>query len=229
MKIPNPYFNAPLQPLLDTNGWYSPYDTIPGPFSYANGYETPNVVSLILNWKHQKFTVTPSFHYIDGSYYGSPLSYPGYVPQFCSKQPAATPTTPAITCNNANDFVNNQAIFIPDPYTGNKFDNLGSLRQPSQFTMNLQLAYDVTPNVSVTATLDNIVNVCPQRGYAWDNSVTCVYSSLASNVLPPSGNFLTNPPVQVKYPYGTFFNITEVGATSPIQPFNYFVNVNVRI
>ena len=169
LKIPNPYFNAPLQPLLDTNGWYSPYgDTIPGPFSYANGYETPNVDSLILNYKNKKYTVTPSFRYIDGSYYGSPLSYPGYVPQFCSKQPVATPSTPAITCNNANDFVNNQAIFIPDPYTGNKFDNLGSLRQPSQFTMNLQLAYDVTPNVSVTATLDNLVNMCGQRGYAWD-------------------------------------------------------------
>ncbi len=229
LKIPNPYYNSPLQPLLNTNGWYSPYDTIPGPFSYGNGYETPNVISLILNYKHKKFSVTPSFHYIDGSFYGSPLSYPGYVPQFCSKQPVATPTTPAITCNNANDFTHNQAIFIPDPYTGNQFDNLGSLRQPGQFTMNLQLAYDLMPNVSITATLDNIVNVCPQRGYVWDNSVTCVYSSLASNVLPPAGNFLTNPPVQVKYPYGTFFNITEVGATSPVQPFNFFVNVNVKI
>jgi hypothetical protein len=229
LKIPNPYYNSALQPLLDVNGWYSPYDTIPGPFSYGNGYETPNVVSLILNWKHRKFAITPSLHYIDGSYYGSPLTYPGYVPQFCSKQPAATPTTPGITCNNPNNFTANQAIFIPDPYTGSRFDNLGSLRQPSQFTLNLQMAYDVTPQVSLTATLDNLVNVCGQRGYAWDNSVTCTYSNLASNVQPPSGNFLTTPPPQLKYPYGTFFNITEVGATSTLQPFNFFVNVNVKI
>jgi hypothetical protein len=229
LDIPNPYFNSPMQPLLNTNAWYSPYDTIPGAFSYGNGYETPNVVSLILNYKRNRLTVTPSLHYIDGSFYGNPESYPGYVPQFCKQLPSATPTTPGISCNNPNNFTNDQAIFIPDPYTGNKFDSLGSLRQPSQFTANLQLSYDVNPRISVTATLDNLVNVCGQRGYAWDNSVTCTYSNLPSNVLPPSGNFLTNPPVQVKYPYGSFFDITEVGATSVIQPFNFFVDVNVRI
>lgn len=35
--------------------------------------------------------------------------------------------------------------------------------------------------------------------------------------------------LQVKYPYGAFFNITEVGTSSVIQPFNFFVNVNVRL
>jgi hypothetical protein len=40
---------------------------------------------------------------------------------------------------------------------------------------------------------------------------------------------LTNPPAQLKYPYGTFFNITETGETAPIQPFNLFVNLNVRM
>ncbi|HTX59359.1 MAG TPA: TonB-dependent receptor [Verrucomicrobiae bacterium] len=229
LQIPNPYYKEALEPLLDTNGWYSPYDTVPGPFSYSNGYEVPNVASLILNYKHRKLAITPSLHYVDGSFYGSPLVYPGYVPQFCSKQPAATPTTPAISCNNPDNFTADQSIFIPDPFTGNRFDGLGSLREPSQFTLNLQLSYDVTPRATVTATLNNLVNVCPQRGYAWDNPVTCTYSNLPSNVLPPSGNFLTDPPVQVKYPYGTFFNITEVGATSVLQPFNFFVDLSVKI
>ncbi len=230
LKIPNPYYGYKLQPLLDPNGWYTPYDTIPGPFSYANSYEVPNVVSLILNYRKGPFAVTPSLRYIDGSYYGSPLTYPGYVPQFCSAQPAKTPATPGVTCANPNNFTApiQSALFIPDPYTG-QFDNLGSLREPSQFTLNLQLSYDVNPRIGVTATIDNIVNTCPQRGYAWDNSLTCNYSNLPSNVQPPAGNFLTNAPVQVKYPYGSFFNITEVGATSVLQPLNFFVNVNVKI
>jgi hypothetical protein len=37
------------------------------------------------------------------------------------------------------------------------------------------------------------------------------------------------PSIQVKYPYGTFFNITDVG-TSPVQqPFNLFVNATLKI
>jgi hypothetical protein len=231
LKIPNPYYKYGLQPLLDTNGWYTPYDTIPGPFSYSNGYEVPNVVSLILNYKHDRFAITPSLHYIDGSYYGSPLVYPGYVPQYCSRQPALSPTTPGVSCANPNNFTApiGSAIFIPNPYTGNQFDNLGALREPSQFTLNLQMSYEVSPRVSLTATVDNIVNACGQRGYAWDNNTTCTYGNLPSNVLPSSGNFLTKPPIQVKYPYGTFFNITEVGATAVIQPLSFFVNFNVKL
>ncbi len=87
----------------------------------------------------------------------------------------------------------------------------------------------MSPRATLTVSALNLINKCYQRGYAWDNSTTCVYSSLPSNILAPAGNFLTNPPVQVAYPYGTFFNITEVGTTSVIQPFNLFVNLNVKI
>ncbi|MBV8490518.1 MAG: TonB-dependent receptor [Candidatus Eremiobacteraeota bacterium] len=231
LNVPNPYYKDALQPLLDTNGWYTPYDTIPGPFSYSNGYEVPNVASLILNYKHDRFSITPSFHYVDGSYYGSPLVYPGYVPQYCSALPSKTPTTPGVTCANPQNFsaAIPSAIFIPDPYTGNRFDSLGSLREPWQFTMNLQASYDVSPRVNVTATVNNIVNICGQRGYAWDNSQICTFGNLPSNVLPPAGNFLTTPPSQLKYPYGSFFNITEVGATAVVQPINFFVNLSVKI
>ncbi|MBV8154060.1 MAG: TonB-dependent receptor [Candidatus Eremiobacteraeota bacterium] len=231
LQIPNPYYKYGLQSLLDPNGSYQPYDTIAGPFSYSNGFEVPNVVSLVVNYRHRKFSMTPSLHYVDGSFYGSPLVYPGYVPQFCAKLPVLTPSTPGITCHNntASGFTDpTQAIFIPDPYTGH-FDSIGSLREPSQFTMNLQMAYDFTPRVTLTATMVNLVNVCPQRGYAWDNSETCVYGNLPSNILPPAGNFLARPPTQVKYPYGTFFNITETGETAPLQPFNLFLNLNVKV
>ena len=114
LKIPNPYYDGTLQPLFDTGGWYTPYDVIPSPFNAANGYEVPDVASLILNYRHRKLAVTPSLHYVDGSNYGSPLVWPGYVPQSCSAQPAKTPLTPGVSCPGGSA----GAIFLPDPYSG---------------------------------------------------------------------------------------------------------------
>lgn len=225
VKVPNPYYRQAMQPLLDPNGWYEPYDVIPTPFNGANGYNVPNVASLILNYRHGKFAVTPTLRYSDGTFYGSPLSWPGYVPQTCTANPSRTPATPGISCPGTPT---EGALMIPDPYTG-KFDNLGSLHEPSQLALNMQLSYDVSPKVSLTLSAVNLYSSCFQRGYAWDNSVTCVYSSLPSNILPPAGNFVKNPPVQLKYPYGTFFNVTEVGISSTTQPFNLFGSINVKL
>ncbi len=224
LKIPNPYYNGALQPLFDTNGWYTPYDVIPSPFNAANGYEVPDVASVIVNYRHGKFAVTPSVHYVDGSNYGSPLVWPGYVPQSCAKQPAKTPLTPGISCPGGPI----GALFLPDPYSG-QFDNLGAFIQPAQLTLNLQTSYDISPRMTVTFQAVNLYDHCFQRGYAWDNSVTCVYSNLPSNILAPAGNFVKNPPVQLRYPYGTFYNITEVGISSVTQPFGFFADLSVKL
>ncbi len=221
LNIPNPYYNQPLQGLFNDNAWYTPYDVIPSPFNAANGYEVPDVASLILNYRKGRLAITPSLHYVNGANYGSPLVWPGYVPQSCSAQPAKTPTTPGLNCTGG-------AIFLPDPYSG-KFDNLGAFMQPAELTLNLQLSYQVSRNATLTFQAVNLYNKCFQRGFAWDNSETCAYSSLPSNILPPAGNFLTNPPVQLKYPYGTFFNVTEVGLSSVTQPFNFFAALHVKI
>ncbi|MBV9271503.1 MAG: TonB-dependent receptor, partial [Candidatus Eremiobacteraeota bacterium] len=220
-SIRNPYFANTPQPLMDTGASYTPYDVIPTPFNAANGYEVPNIYSLIANYRYGKIAVTPAVRFNDGSFYGSPLVWPGYVPDSCASDPALTPDTPGISCGAGG------ALFLPNPYTG-KFDSFGSLRQPSELTLNLQATYDFSPRVSVQLMADNIIHRCYQRGYAWDNKNTCVYSNLPSNILPPAGNFLTNPPIQLAYPYGTFFNITEVGATSAVEPFNAFVNLTIK-
>ena len=83
---------------MDTGAYYSPYDAIPTPFNAGNGYEVPNVATLILNYKHDRFAITPTIRWDDGSNYGSPLVWPGYVPQSCTAQPSATPTTPGVSC-----------------------------------------------------------------------------------------------------------------------------------
>ncbi|MBV9027491.1 MAG: TonB-dependent receptor, partial [Candidatus Eremiobacteraeota bacterium] len=221
LKIPNPYYGDALQPLFDTGAWYTPYDVIPSPFNAANGYEVPDVASLILNYRRGRVAVTPSVRYMDGSNYGSPLVWPGYVPQSCSRQPARTPLTPGRNCPGG-------AIFLPDPYSG-QFDKLGAFVQPAQLALNLQTSYDISPRMTLTVQAVNLYNRCFQRGYAWDNSVTCVYSSLPSNILAPAGNFIKNPPLQLKYPYGTFYNITEVGISSVLQPFGFFADLNIKL
>jgi hypothetical protein len=224
LMIPNPYYDGALQPLFDTGAWYTPYDVIPSPFNAANGYEVPDVASLILNYRHDRFAVTPSLHYLNGSNYGSPLVWPGYVPQSCAKEPAATPMTPGVSCPGAAI----GAIFLPDPYSG-RFDNLGAFMEPAELSANVQASYDVTPRMTLTVQAVNLYNQCFQRGFAWDNSVTCVYSNLPSNILPPAGNFVKNPPVQLRYPYGTFFNVTEVGISSVRQPFGFFADLSIKL
>jgi hypothetical protein len=221
LDIPNPYYDEALQPLFSTTGWYTPYDVIPSPFNAANGYEVPDVASLILNYRRGRLAVTPSLHYIDGSDYGSPLVWPGYVPQSCSTLPERTPQTPGASCPGG-------AIFLPDPYSGH-FDNLGAFIEPAELSANLQTSYDLTPRMTLTLQAVNLYNQCYQRGYAWDNSVTCVYSNLPSNILAPSGNFVKNPPLQLRYPYGTFFNVTEVGVSSVRQPFGFFADLSLKL
>ena len=234
--ITNPYYNATAQPLLDRNAWYAPYDVTPAPFTAANGFETPDVASLILNYRRGKFAVTPSLIYSSGSVYGSPLVYPGYVPQSCTANPSDTPLTPGVSCTGTytsatGAVLSPGAIFLPDPFTGGKFDAPGSLREPSQLTLNLQLSYDISPRLSLMVIANNVYNKCYQRGTAWDDPNTCIYSNLPSNILAPSGNFLdrSETPAQVLYPYGTWFNNTQLGYTSELQPFQLTVDLNVKL
>jgi Carboxypeptidase regulatory-like domain/TonB dependent receptor/TonB-dependent Receptor Plug Domain len=226
--IPNPYYHDPLQPLLDTSAQYAPYDLIPSPFSGANGYEVPDVATLVLNYRRSKLAITPSLRFDDGSNYGSPLVWPGYVPQSCTAPPPRTPRTPGATCNGR--LPNGQsigAIFLPDPYTG-KFDDLGAFVQPSELSVDLQTSYQLSPNVTLTVEAVNLYNRCFQRGYPWDNSLTCEYSDLPSEILAPSGNFIKNPPLQLRYPYGTYFNCSGAGYSAILQPFGFFADVGLR-
>ncbi|MGZ3523008.1 MAG: carboxypeptidase regulatory-like domain-containing protein [Vulcanimicrobiaceae bacterium] len=221
VTINNPYFNASAQPLLDHSGYYSTYDIIPGPFSAENGYETPDVASLILNYRHQRLTVTPTFTYSSGAKYGAPLAWPGYLPDQCTATLAGAPagTADPASCGSATGL----PLFIPDVYTG-QFDNLGAFKQPWRFGMNLALGYDVTPRITARVVFANLVDHCGQRGYAWDQPNVCVYGNLPSGIFAPAGNFYPNSngaaPVQMKYPYTFLLNNNNtgfVGTTIPLQ------------
>ncbi len=233
VHVGNPYYNGGLQPLIDKNAWFSTYDVIPTAFSSANGFGVPNVATLVVNYKHDRFTVTPNLTYSSGSFYGSPLVWPGYVPQSCTQNPELNPVAPGASCsgaykNAAGTTLSPGVIFLPDPYT-HQFDSLGTLRQPWQLTLNLQASYEVNSHATLTMTASNLYNACFQRGYAWDDSNICMYSNLPSNILAPAGNFLQTAPVQLRYPYGPWSNQTEVGYTAVKQPFQFTLDLNLRL
>jgi hypothetical protein len=234
VTVTNPYYTAAPQPLLDPTGSYTTYDQIPQPFTGENGYETPHVASLVLSWKHDRFTVSPSLTFSSGAFYGSPLSTPGYIPSCGATAPTGTDPTAAApySCGGSSITSGLPYLMIPDQFTG-KFDDLGAFRQPSRLTVNLQTSYDVSRRVRATLTMTGIVDRCFQRGYPWDDNNICVYSQLPSGGagLGPSGNFvpLAATPVQLKYPYGVFSNNLNTGFLGTKIPFQATLNFSIQL
>jgi Carboxypeptidase regulatory-like domain/TonB dependent receptor/TonB-dependent Receptor Plug Domain len=235
--VANPYFNQPVQPLFPVDAEYTTYDQIPQPFVGSNGYETPHVVALVLNYKYQKLTVTPSLTFSSGASYGSPLSYPGFIPNGNCTDPAHPYScTGAGTVNpNNNGFSNVSGLdylFIPNAFTG-RFDNLGAFKEPSRLTLNLQTSYDLSSNTRLTLTLTGLIDKCFQRGYAWDDPNICVYSELPSGGagLGPSGNFVpvAQTPVQLRYPYGMFSDNLNTGFIGTKIPFQAAIDLRIRL
>ena len=205
--INNPYYNNRAQPLLDPHAWYTTYDEIPSPFSNAIGFETPFQASLVVNWKSGPFTLTPNFIYSTQGKYGSPLVWPGYDPTTCSG------------AGNANPQDCTGYIFIPDKFTG-VFDGLGAFAQPQRLTANLSMSYEFNHHVTTTLTIANLIDHCYQHNVPWANGPTCEYAQLQSNLMPPAGNFVKNPPIQLAYPYGSWYNnleIAQMGQRNPVE------------
>ena len=207
----SPYASLPGQPLFDRNGWYQPYDLVPVPFAAANGYEVPDTASLIVNYKSGAWTFTPSFTYSSGSFYGSPLVW---------EDPTIFPSQLA-----------GAALMIPDPYTG-KFDGFGDFRQPSRFTMNMGIGYQASPRVNTQLILTSIIDQCNQRGYAWDYTDVCSYSSLPSSFLAPTGGTLAQAaagPIQLKFPYAMWLNNNNTGFVGVKIPMQAALNVQFKM
>ena len=208
----NPYFTLAAQPLFDRSASYAPYDLVPVPFAGGNGYEVPDVATVIVGYKRGAWNFAPSLTYSSGSVYGSPLSWPG-------PDPIANPGqygTP---------------LMIPDPYTG-KFDNFGAFKQPSRYTLNMQIGYQMSKEVRTVLTLSNIVDHCNQRGYAWDYSAICSYSNLPSSFLSPTGGTLAQAAagaIQLKYPYAMWLNNNNTGFVGTQIPFQAALDFNFKV
>jgi hypothetical protein len=215
----SPFAAAVAQPLMDRNGSYAPYSLIPVPWAGGNGYEVPMTSTLLVNYKTGPLSITPSFTYSSGSVYGSPLSWNDDITGI-----SHSTVFPGQLAGNP--------LMIPDPYTG-KFDNFGDFKQPSRFVMNMAFGYQVSPRVHTVLTLSNLIDQCNQRGYAWDFANVCMYSTLPSSFLTPTGgsvaNALANGPIQLRFPYAMWLNNNNTGFVGVKMPIEETLDIQFKM
>ena len=226
--VANPYYNAPVQALIDPNGSYPTYDVVPtGTQLSTVSYGVPNNATLAVTYHHNQWRITPLFQYITGSRYGAPEQQLGVNPATCAPLGGAVAGDPrypfggaglpydATTCATA--------IVIPDQYTG-KFDSIGAFVEPSYVGLHAQITYDVSPRISVDATLANIYSSCfGGSNEPWLVGVhQCGYDVIQGHLVPVGNIYNPGDTIQrlVKYPYGNLFTTS---------PFNAFVNVNFKL
>ena len=135
--IANPYWNAAPQALINTAQNFPTYDTFPGSLGLAaQGFGSPYVGTLVLNYKHQRFAITPSVQFQGGGKYGIPITEAGIDPASGCGKPLFGDRYDASACPGVVD--------IPNPFTG-VFDPIGAFTEPNELIANLQLSYDVSP------------------------------------------------------------------------------------
>lgn len=183
-SILNPYYNMSPQPLLDRNGWY--------PSGLDFPYISPNTLSAVLSYRHDKFSMTPAFSLNEGALYGTPGDFQGLDPRTCTANQgtlgipdASNPLTADYTsCGKAAVGASGTTpgyLWIPSPYTGT-FPTFGQYRQPWQFNLGLQLQYDISPRTTANLSVVNLVNSCfggtsePWTEVYPPNSLACGYA-----------------------------------------------------
>ncbi len=240
--VANPYWNAPAQALLDPNGNYPTFDIFPaGVGSAVQGYGAPYTATLLVQYKHAKLAITPAIQMFAGQRYGAPATTLGVAPDSCTGilGPAAGDPRYAYgavggsgynyaDCASILGFATTAAGTptggIPDQYT-RKFDTLGAFAAPAQLLLHLQVAYDVTPRVSIVANLANLVNRCfggTKTGFTVNGA--CTYTVLAGGTTGAVGNaYNPGSPVQ---PYAA---IPYAPNWTNISPFGIYMSARVKI
>jgi carboxypeptidase family protein/TonB-dependent receptor-like protein len=223
--IANPYWLAPAQPLLNETANYPVYSLIPNGFEQSVGSnDVPHVLTVVLNYKHDKWAFTPIVAFHSGNAYGAPLLTSGIDPAAggCAALGGSTSGDPrypygagggspydAMSCSGT------LAGGIPNPFTGS-FDSLGAFRGPSQLQAHLGITYEATPRTTFVVNLVNLVNTCfGGSNEPWTNQPNTPKNRVCSYALPgvglgtPSAGNVYNPgstfQQQVQYPYAPSF------------------------
>jgi hypothetical protein len=236
--IANPYWNQPAQALVNTGQNFPTYDTFPGALGLAaQGFGSPYVGSLVLNYRHQRFAITPSLQFQGGGKYGEPIAEAGIDPASGCGKPLFGDRYNATGCPNV--------VFIPNPYTGS-YDGIGSYTQPNELISNLQLSYDVSPRIQIVGILTNISNYCwggSNMPWSFNDGNICAYGNVGGTVYPvaPYGTpgAVVNPPGYAgsviqpfrKFPYEPTFGPALVSAEngSTKAPLQFYITANLKI
>jgi hypothetical protein len=247
----NPYYFMNPQPILNRNATYPAFDTFStGPPGYGqnatgNTLAPPQVLNGFVNYRHKRFTVTPSFQLAQPGYYGSPVAVPGLDPRMCpggagSNQAAVpTATNPGlpnyIACEGPSTGVNGGVLAIPNPETG-KFDGFGAFVQPWVLGVNMQFGYDFSKNVHLNVLVANLYNRCfggtsaPwSTGVTAPGSIICGYSASGQYV----SNFYNGSSPNDAAANGTAVLPSSAHAytpfAQPFQPLNIYAQLQFRL
>ncbi|MGC1381087.1 MAG: TonB-dependent receptor [Candidatus Baltobacteraceae bacterium] len=242
--ISNPYYSMSPQPLLDRNGWY--------PVGLDFPYLSPSVLSAIVNYRHNKFAITPALTFNQGSPYGNPADTLGIDPRTCTSNSAGLVNSPIhvknplkadyTTCglSAAQSGVASGEFFIPNPQTG-VFDSFGSFHQPNQLNLSVQLAYQISPRVKATFLAANLVNACfggssePWTKQFPPNSYTCgyvdnfYYVSNFYNGVSPNDRGANGVPLNPAFAQSYTPGYADTNAFVLPNPFNAYLLFNVTL
>ncbi len=164
--IENPYYNDSPQTLLNQNGWY-PQGLIglsaASDENFSDWYNSPYVTALVLNWRHDRFAITPSIQIQSGTPYGSPLDVNGVDPRDCEYNQTvnAVPDANGLYCDYTTAGYGAGPygyLAVPNPQTGT-FASPGEYTEPNIAIANLQVSYDF-PHVKLTLTATDLWHTC---------------------------------------------------------------------
>ncbi len=238
--ILNPYYGMSPQPLLDRNGWY--------PVGLDFGYLSPNVASLVVNYKRAKFTITPALTFNEGQPYGNPADVYGYDPRVCtgnsSKIPSAKNPLQAdyTTCFSAatQNGTSPGSLYIPNQQTGS-FDGFGSYRQPSQLNLSMTVGYQLTPAIKVNLLAANLVNACfggsvepwtkqyPPNGYTCGYIPNFYYVSNFYNGSSPNDRSANGVKLNPAFSQSFIPAYADTNSFVLPNPFNLYLSINIKI
>ncbi len=241
----NPYYAMRPQPLLDRNGWY--------PVGLDFPYLSPSVFSAIVNYKHNRFALTPALTLNEGQPYGNPADVLGIDPRTCKHNSAGLIGSPIhvknplqadyTTCGLAATQNGTSAgeLFIPNPQTG-VFDSFGAFRQPSQLNFSLQASYQVSPRVKVNVLFANLVSACfggspePWTKQFPPNGFTCGYisnyyyvSNFYNGTSPGDRGANGNVPLNPAFAQSYVPAYADTNTLVLPNPFNAYVTLNVTL
>jgi hypothetical protein len=248
--VANPYFSSPTQALLNPNGWYAPASDValPGVNTDLGLYDSPWTTALILNYRHDKWAITPSIQLAQGSSYGSPFTVQGVDPRLCTQiDPTQSGNQCAYTSLIGQGSTPSGLLYIPNPFTGS-FDSIGQYRNPFIMVGNVAFSYDITPKVTMNVTVANLFHTCfggskePWTSAYPPSSNICGYAAnpfyvsnyqLGPGYLTPgnpasysaAANGTSVYPWQLQ-PYAPTLG-TSAGVIPP--PFNVYITFNVKL
>ena len=240
--IANPYWTATPQGLFDPGASYIAYNQLPGTglSAVSSSYVIPHVATLIVNYKHDRFAITPALQLEAGGRYGSPTQGVGVDPATClGSLPGNAALDPRYTTGAGGghpyDASTCSGNLVTPNFQSGRFDNFGQYVEPSSVALSMQATYDVSSKLTLRMTAANMYTTCfggtkmPWTSVPYQPQAGCWWGTPAAYV----GNFY-NPgqPIQqlVKNSYAPVFgNVFQSAYGAQANPFQLYLTAEMKI